>query len=143
MITEEMTVPEIIASAFDAELRLPTYHDMEYMLEAKGGYKYWMRLEELPAVLRRLVRERDAAAGKDASQGVNVFVCQESIGGQRHEGTPGWTLLILPHWYKGGSQIIRASAGCDHEFETTNLGRCYNKYACTKCDYVYFVDSGD
>lgn len=142
MTTKEMTAAEIIATAFDAKLRLPTAHDMEYMLEAKEGYRYWMRLEELPAELRKLVRERAAETGKD-QQGVNVYVLPERIGGQRHEGTPGWTLLILPHWYQGGSQIIMASAGCQHEFETINLGRCYNKYACTKCDYTYFVDSGD
>ena len=142
MTTKEMTAAEIIATAFNAELRLPTYHDMEYMLVSSGVRRCWMRLEELPTVLRTLVRERDSMTGKQV-QGVNVFVAQERIGGQHHEGTPGWTLMILPHWYQGGSHVIMASAGCDHRFETTNLGRCYNKYACTKCDYVCFVDSGD
>lgn len=142
MTTKEMTTDEIIASAFNAELRLPTFYDMEYMLNAKTGYACWARLEELPAELRRLVRERSAETGK-AQSGVNVYVLPERIGGQHHEGTPGWTLLILPYFYDGGSKIIMASAGCRHEFETINLGRCYNKYACTKCSYAYFVDSGD
>jgi hypothetical protein len=137
-----MTIDEIIATAFNAELRLPTYYDMEYMLQAKTGHKCWARLEDLPKALRSLVNERADATGKRQS-GVNIYVLPERIGGQHHEGPPGWTLLILPYWHEGGSQIIMASAGCDHSFETINLGRCYNKHACTKCDYAYFVDSGD
>lgn len=32
---------------------------------------------------------------------------------------------------------------CDHEFKSQNLGRCYNKYTCTKCGRFYTIDSSD
>lgn len=142
MITDEMTAAEIIATAFDAELRLPTFHDMQWMLRSDEGYRYWMRLEELPKALRTLVNERSAMTGKK-EQGADVWVMKQEIPGQHYEGTPGWRLAILPHWNEGGHHVIFAEAGCDHEFVTTNLGRCYNKYACQHCDFAYFVDSGD
>lgn len=39
--------------------------------------------------------------------------------------------------------LVVATLGCDHQWTTTNLGRCYNRYRCTACGYHYSVDSGD
>ena len=34
--------------------------------------------------------------------------------------------------------------GCHHELAlVANLGRCYNRYRCTKCDRTFDIDSGD
>lgn len=32
---------------------------------------------------------------------------------------------------------------CEHEFERTNLGRCFNRYDCKKCGYSEEIDSSD
>lgn len=32
---------------------------------------------------------------------------------------------------------------CAHEYEGTNLGRCYNSYTCKVCGHTYSIDSSD
>ena len=67
-------------------------------------------------------------------------------------------------WYKGythrqctncGGQTMGGKAmgytkidpktglGCKHYFTGRTIGRCYNRYTCTKCDSQYDIDSGD
>jgi len=52
-------------------------------------------------------------------------------------------ILVPPQFGWKTSVAVSADYGCSHSMKRTNLGRCYNKYACEKCDYSYTVDSGD
>lgn len=33
--------------------------------------------------------------------------------------------------------------GCDHDLQSTNVGRCLTQYTCTKCGFTEVVDSSD
>ena len=32
---------------------------------------------------------------------------------------------------------------CEHEYKEANIGRCLNRYSCSKCNHTYTIDSGD
>ena len=52
-------------------------------------------------------------------------------------------ILIPPQFGWETALAVTADYGCSHSMKRTNLGRCYNRYDCDKCDYSYTVDSGD
>ena len=64
-------------------------------------------------------------------------------GGQSGSGNHNVTLLIEPYWGDPDGKYVSIEMGCAHEFKQQQLGNCYYSYTCTKCDYVYKVDSGD
>lgn len=49
--------------------------------------------------------------------------------------------IYLDYWT--GKVRFFLFAECEHEFKTTNVGRCLNRYDCTKCGYSETIDSGD
>ena len=52
-------------------------------------------------------------------------------------------ILVPPQFGWNTALAVTADYGCSHSMKRTNLGRCYNRYDCDKCDYSYTVDSGD
>jgi len=41
------------------------------------------------------------------------------------------------------NNIFYYKIGCEHDFESENIGNCYNKLTCKKCGIVQNVDSSD
>lgn len=74
---------------------------------------------------------------------LRITAAYPAHGGQSGGGGENVSLIILPWWSERDSRMIEIEVGCSHDMVTTNLGRCYNKYSCTKCEYAYTVDSGD
>ena len=65
------------------------------------------------------------------------------VGGQTGGGGRNFSIIVLPYWGDPAGKVLEIEIGCKHDMEVTNLGRCYNKYTCTKCEFTYSVDSSD
>jgi len=80
-----------------------------------------------------------------------VKLTQTAYGSTR-EVTTGLTLqwyhngrgdAILLDWHEKRARFF-LFAECEHEMRhVTKLGRCFNRYACSKCGYTEDVDSSD
>ena len=51
-------------------------------------------------------------------------------------------VALTPYRFNEGPVIV-FEIGCTHDMHTTQLGNCYYRYTCSKCDYSYSIDSGD
>lgn len=100
------------------------------------------KMVDLPLPIQELLRD---AAGKPDGKWTHVFIglMRPPHGGQEGGGNKNLMAIIMPtdNAYTGG--IVTVEVGCDHRFSARNLGRCYNEYRCTECDYYYRVDSSD
>lgn len=74
-------------------------------------------------------RYKEVTAGFDRE--TDTLPCN-NCGGQTMYGKP-----------TGQSFLRDDGTPCTHEYTTTNLGRCYNRYTCKHCGYSYSIDSGD
>jgi len=57
-------------------------------------------------------------------------------------GSGNVRVALNPYRFNEGPVIV-FQVGCTHDMNTTQLGNCYYKYTCSKCDYSYSIDSGD
>ena len=105
----------------------------------KESYTYWVDSAGLPQAVKDILVKN---AGRYHHQ-VQVKLAYPMIGGQSGGGGENVCMIILPWWSDKNARAIEIEAGCSHEMQTTNLGRCYNRYSCAKCGYSYTVDSGD
>lgn len=107
------------------------------------GFAAWIRAETIPAD----VREAIGVTGQKGEMLTVIFVLAP-LGGQSGGGDRNLVALVKPRTvYDPGATrmtpLMIVELGCDHAMRQTNLGRCYNRYDCTKCSYTYTVDSGD
>lgn len=66
---------------------------------------------------------------------------------------PGKTVCVQILWFNDCGFMFEKNRdgvptrywriGCEHEFTSQKLGRCYYSYTCKKCEYKTFVDSSD
>lgn len=66
-------------------------------------------------------------------------------GGYHNHGGGFATLFVYNH---GGGDVEHSVrffewASCEHTRTQTNIGRCLNRYTCSKCGHFYDVDSSD
>lgn len=53
------------------------------------------------------------------------------------------TELGIANSWKETPEILKECRKQNHVIVSKNLGRCYNQYCCTICNYHYTVDSSD
>lgn len=100
---------------------------------------YVQRLSDLPSI----IAEHLTALGAEKTTTVVVRLMRPFHGGQEGGGNSNLLAVISTRAANVGGGVVVAEVGCDHKFAGRNLGRCYNEYRCTECDYYYRVDSSD
>lgn len=66
--------------------------------------------------------------------------------GQIGRGTPNIYLILEPRFWgyrDGKAEVLRVELGCDHDYKSETLGRCWYRSTCQKCGYQFEVDSSD
>jgi len=138
------TTPTLIETIFETRAITPDYYHLGELTYGSPVEVLSVKFSELPAEVRQLITERDGA--KHNAQRFTLAFYNTPCPGQTSTGTPNWTFYIAPSYStprQNRDTFIIGRAGCQHDMESTNLGRCYNRYTCKKCGYSYSVDSGD
>ena len=86
---------------------------------------------------------RKALGQESYPRNINVTLMHPPLGGQSGGGNYNLLLLCEPYWYGDDPVYVTVEVGCQHDWETRNLGRCYNETKCKKCGAWYRVDSSD
>lgn len=97
--------------------------------------------ELLPAEAKKIMQE-NSRSGK-LSGSYTAMLSFPAHGGQTGGGGRNFSIVVLPYWGEPAGKVLEIEIGCKHDMSVTNLGRCYNKYTCTKCEFSYSVDSSD
>ena len=109
---------------------------------AKDPVKWHIDSKILPLAAREFLMKSSRTPERCWSS-YHGFLFFPPPGGQSGSGNHNVTLLIEPYWGDPDGKYVSIEMGCAHEFKQRQLGNCYYSYTCTKCDYVYKVDSGD
>ena len=138
------TTPTLTETLFGLKTSTPDHYTLSELTYSSPVEVLNVRFSDLPKELRDLIAERDGLPHGSAYYTLAFY--EAPCPGQTSTGTPNWNMFLAPTYrtpQKNQRQFIVGKAGCKHNIETTNLGRCYNRYTCTKCGYSYSVDSSD
>lgn len=140
-VREAGGINKVLASAFEVkvEKRAEEIMALGALNERSGLPTYIERVSDLPLAIAAHL----ASLGAEKTTTVVVRLMRPFHGGQEGGGNGNLLAVIAARSAKAGGGVVVAEVGCEHQFTGRNLGRCYNEYRCTKCDYFYRVDSSD
>lgn len=142
-VREAGGVPKMLEKGFEAQVVRSALGlmDIGKRTSEAGMPTFIEKTSDLSPEVRELLLS--AGNGEAIGTQVTIWMMRPRHGGQEGGGNSNLMAVIMPRNFDYAGGVVTVEMGCDHTMTGRNLGRCYNEYRCTKCDYYYRVDSSD